>query len=54
MYYSFDKQKVRDTITDEDVYNLLLEWGGEPERRKDCFVSRTICHNPYGEGSHKL
>lgn len=54
MYYSFDKQKVKEEISDEDVYGLLLEWGGEPERRNDSFVSRTICHNPYGEGSHKL
>lgn len=54
MYYSFDKQTVRDALTDDDIYGLLEEWGGLPERRKDCIVSRTICHNTTGEGSHKL
>lgn len=54
MYYSFDKQTVRDALTDDDIYSLLEEWGGLPERRGDVIVSRTICHNEPGEGSHKL
>lgn len=54
MYYNFDKTQVREAISDDDVYNLLLEWGGEPERQSDYIISRTICHNPKGEGSHKL
>ena len=54
MYYSFDKQTVRDAITDDDIFGLLEEWNGLPERRKESIVSRTICHNESGEGSHKL
>lgn len=54
MYYNFDKQQVRNLLTTEQIIELLEEWGGLPEVRKDAIVCRTICHNEPHEGSHKL
>ena len=54
MYYNFDKQEVKEILTEDQIFELLEEWDALPERRKDCIVCRTICHNPRGEGSHKL
>ena len=50
----FDKAKIREALTDENVFDLLQEWGGDPSRDTFGFVSATICHNPPGEGSRKL
>ena len=50
----FDKAKIREALTDENVYDLLQEWGGDPSRDTFGYVSATICHNPPGEGSRKL
>lgn len=50
----FDKHEIRASIESEDIFNLLTLWGGEPERASFGFISSTICHNPPGEGSHKL
>lgn len=50
----FDKTKIREALTDENVFDLLQEWGGDPSRDTFGYVSATICHNPPGEGSRKL
>ena len=50
----FDKLKIREALTDENIYDLLHEWGGDPGREVFGFTSTTICHNPPGEGSRKL
>ena len=50
----FDKLKIREALTDENVYDLLQEWGGDPSYDTYGFISTTICHNPPGEGSRKL
>ena len=50
----FDKTKIREALTDENIYDLLQEWGGDPGREVFGFTSTTICHNPPGEGSRKL
>ena len=50
----FDKAKIREALTDENVFDLLQEWGGDPSRDTFGYVSATICHNPPGEGSRKL
>lgn len=47
----YDKDKVREAIEPEDVFNLLEFFGGEPKMFSDYIISRTICHN--GD-SHKL
>jgi hypothetical protein len=50
----FDKLKIREALTDENIYELLHEWGGDPGRELFGYTSTTICHNPPGEGSRKL
>lgn len=51
----FDKQEIRDCLSDEQIYELLQDWGGEPEYVSTGIVSRTICHNkPEDEASRKL
>lgn len=50
----FDKAKIREALTDENIYDLLQEWGGDPGRESFGFLSTTICHNAPGEGSRKL
>lgn len=50
----FDKLKIREALTSENVFDLLQEFGGDPGHESFGFVSTTICHNPPGEGSRKL
>ena len=50
----YDKVKIREALTSENVFDLLQEFGGDPSREMFGFVSTTICHNPPGEGSRKL
>lgn len=53
MEYRFDKDKIKQELTIEQVMNLVAELGGEPRMAADRehFVSRTICHGGY---HHKL
>ena len=50
----FDKLKIREALTSENIFDLLQEWGGEPEYTNFGILSTTICHNKPGEGSKKL
>ena len=50
----YDKDKLKQTLTLENIFNLLTELGGEPIYTNFGLVSSTICHNPPGEGSRKL
>ena len=50
----YDKHEVRSQLTLNHVFELLEEWGGEPEYTNFGIVSSTICHNQPGEGSRKL
>lgn len=53
--YKYDKDEIKSNLTLQQVYELVAELGGEPIQENDTyFISRTICHNPAGEGSHKL
>lgn len=47
-------EEIKNRLTIDQVYEFLVEFGGEPEIRGNVIVSRTICHNPPGYGSHKL
>lgn len=51
---SFDKSEVKKALTIENLFDLVQEWGGDPEYTDFGFVSATICHNKPGEGSRKL
>lgn len=50
----FDKQDIKDTLTIDNIYDLLQEFGGDPEYSSFGILCHTICHNPPGEGSKKL
>ena len=49
-----EKDKIKKSLTIEQVFELCAELGGEPQMHDNYFVSKTICHNPLGEGSMKL
>ena len=50
-----DKDILKQKLDIDTIFNLLQELGGEPILRgNDTLISKTICHNPAGEGSHKL
>lgn len=50
----YNKTKIKEALTLEDIFVLLQEWGGDPEYTNFGIISATICHNPPGEGSRKL
>ena len=53
--YKYDKDEIKNNLTIEQVFDLVMELGGEPMMLDgNAFVSRTICHNVLGEGSRKL
>ena len=52
--YKYDKDELKLNLTIEQVFELVAEFGGEPRMQGNFFIARTICHNPAGEGSHKL
>ena len=51
---NYDKTEIKEQLTKEQIYNLLFEWGGEPQYSSFGIISTTICHNPPGMGSRKL
>lgn len=51
---TYNKHEVREKLTTNDIYELLMEWGGEPSYTDFGIISQTICHNPPGVGSRKL
>ena len=50
----FDKSEVRNSLSIEDIFEVLQDFGGEPIYTNFGIISATICHNPPGEGSRKL
>lgn len=52
---NYDKSFIKEQITLDDVFQLLVDFGGEPQYTDFGIISRTICHNSLEEGgSHKL
>lgn len=51
---NYDKTEIRDVLEIENIFELLQEWGGDPEYTNFGILSSTICHNEPGEGSRKL
>ena len=49
-------EELKNNLTIEQIFDYVAELGGEPriDIMSGGFVSRTICHNHAGEGSHKL
>ena len=52
--YIYDKQEVKNKITIDDIYQILLDFGGDPMYTDFGIISSTICHNKPGVGSRKL
>ena len=50
----FNKNEIRDSLSIENIFELLVDFGGEPEYSNFGILCSTICHNPPGEGSRKL
>lgn len=50
----FDKSEIRNSLTQDNIFDLLQEWGGDPEYTQFGILCATICHNLPGEGSRKL
>ena len=50
----FNKEEIRQALTIENIFELLVEFGGEPQYTSFGILSATICHNMPGEGSRKL
>lgn len=50
--YSADK--VKETLTIEQIFDIIEHIGGNPTQHGDYLKIDTICHNHAGEGSHKL
>jgi len=53
-YFKYDKDKLKESLDMESVASLVSHFGGEPIMKNGHFVAKTICHNDFGEGSHKL
>ena len=51
---NYDKTEIKEQLELENIFELLQEWGGDPEYTNFGLISATICHNPPGEGSRKL
>ena len=51
---SYNKDEIKESLELENIFDLLYEWGGEPEYTPFGILSATICHNRPGEGSRKL
>jgi len=51
MTYDYNKDEIKNNLDENQIVELLAEFGGEPEIRGSIIVSKTICH--CGQ-SHKL
>lgn len=51
MGFKYDKDSLKETLSIEEVFDLVNELGGEPQLNNDLFTAKTICH---GGDSHKL
>ena len=47
-------EDIKNNLTIDQVYDFLADAGGEPQMHGNLIISRTICHNPPGQGSFKL
>lgn len=50
----YNKQEIKEQLTLENIFELLQDFGGDPEYTQFGVIAHTICHNPPGTGSKKL
>lgn len=51
---NYNKDKIKNSLSIEQVFDLISDLGGEPMMYSGYFTAQTICHNHPGDGSHKL
>ena len=51
---NYDKSQIKEQLSLDNIFDLLTEWGGDPEYTSFGIPSTTICHNAPGEGRSKL
>lgn len=51
MSFKYDKDSLKESLSIEEVFDLVNELGGEPQLNNNLFTAKTICH---GGDSHKL
>lgn len=51
---SYDKVEIREMLELDQIFDIIHEFGGDPEYTNFGIISTTICHNKPGEGSKKL
>lgn len=51
MIYDYDKDEIKNSLSIEQVNELVAELGGEPQLQNNLIIAKTICH---GGDSHKL
>ena len=54
MNYTYDKNFIKENLSNSQIIELLEEWEADPQENNNIIISKTICHNPCGCGSHKL
>lgn len=55
--YQYNKNELdefKQSLSIEQIFDLVADLGGEPIMEYNSFKARTICHNVAGSGSHKL
>ena len=50
----YNKTDIKESLHLDQIFELLTDWGGEPEYTSFGILSATTCHNEPGEGSRKL
>ena len=52
MHEYYDKDEIKNSLTIDEVFNLVAEFGGEPIMKgESLFTAKTICHNNFGRFS---
>lgn len=51
---SYDKVEIKEMLELDQIFDVIHEFGGDPEYTNFGIISTTICHNRPGEGSKKL
>jgi hypothetical protein len=54
MNYDYNKDEIKNSLTIEQIKECLGEWDADPIEKNNVLISKTICHNSCGCGSHKL
>ena len=50
----YDKDAIKESLTIDQIFDIVSELGGEPIMYSGYFTAQTICHNHPGEGKYKL